>query len=427
MNLKNSIYQQSFFKFLVKSNLLKRSLFLFFILIISLPTFAQQREKLENQRKKLIKEIRVTTNLLQKTKKTKKATLERFLTLQKQIEIREELIQTLNEEIEITSKSINRSVDVVGFLEEDVARLKEEYSEMLRMAYRQKLNKSHLLFIFSSGSFNEAFRRWQYLKQYDEYRQKQARLILETQNTLSDKVTSLEKRKEEKQKLLESEERQAELLRLERVAKDELLEKLKGDESRLTGDLRTKEKAREKLNVAIENIIRDEMARRRREERTNATAGNSGKKRDSDMTVASNALTKGFLQNKGRLPWPVSKGIITSFFGKQQHPTIKSIQITNNGIDIQTAANAEVRAIHQGKVIGKQFIPGHDYMVILQHGNYYTVYSHLEEVFLQKGETVKGRQVIGKLSIDATTGTSEVHFEIWKEKTRLNPTDWVRK
>lgn len=426
MNFKNKTYQLPFFNFLVKTNLLKRSFFLFFILIISLSSFAQQREKLEKQRKKLIQEIKVTTNLLQTTKKTKKATLERFLTLQKQIEKRQKLIQTLNEEIDITSKSINRSVDVVGFLEDDVARLKEEYSEMLRMAYRQKLNKSHLLFIFSSGSFNEAFRRWQYLKQYDEYRQKQARLILETQNTLSDKVISLEKRKIEKQKLLESEERQAELLQLERVAKDELLEKLKGDESRLTGDLRKKEKAREKLNVAIENIIRNEMARRRREERTNATAGSSGKK-DSDLTVASNALTKGFLQNKGRLPWPVSKGIITSRFGKQQHPTIKSIQITNNGIDIQTDKNAEVRAIHRGKVIGKQFIPGHDYMVILQHGNYYTVYSHLEEVFVQKGETVKGRQLIGKLSIDAATNTSEVHFEVWKEKVRLNPTDWVRK
>jgi len=154
---------------------------LLFIVFLVLPSFAQKREKLENQRKKLIREIRVTTNLLAKTKETKAATLERFVTLQRQIETRQELIQTLNEEIEITNKSINRSNDVVGFLEDDVARLKEEYAEMLRMAYRQKLNKSYLLFIFSSGSFNEAFRRWQYLKQYDGYRQKQAKLILETQ------------------------------------------------------------------------------------------------------------------------------------------------------------------------------------------------------------------------------------------------------
>jgi septal ring factor EnvC (AmiA/AmiB activator) len=427
LNFKNKTYQLPFFKNLVKTNLLKKTLFLFLVLIVALPSFAQKRKKLENQRKKLIQEIRVTTNLLQKTKKTKKATLERFLTLQKQIKKRQKLIQTLNEEINFTNKSINRSVDVVGFLEDDVARLKEEYSEMLRMAYRQKLNKSHLLFIFSSGSFNEAFRRWQYLKQYDGYRQKQSRLILETQNTLNTKVVSLEERKVEKQKLLKSEERQAKLLRAERVAKDELLEKLKGDESRLTGDLRAKEKAKEKLNVAIENIIRDEMARRRREERNSATAGNSNSSKKSDRTVAENAVTKGFLQLKGRMPWPVSKGVITSYFGKQAHPTIKTIEITNNGIDIQTDANAEVRAIHRGKVIGKQFIPGHDYMVILQHGNYYTVYSHLEEVFVQKGETVKGRQVIGKVSTDGTTRSSEVHFEVWKEKVRLNPTHWVRR
>ena len=425
MNFNNNTYQLPFF--LANLHWLKKVYFLFFILIIAFPASAQKREKLESQRKKLIQEIKVTTNLLQKTKKTKEATLERFLTLKKQIEKRQELIQTLNEEINFTTQSINRSVDVVGFLEDDVARLKEEYSEMLRMAYRQKLNKSHLLFIFSSGSFNEAFRRWQYLKQYDKYRQKQAKLILETQNTLNSKVVSLEERKAEKQELLESEERQAALLRIERVAKDELLAKLQGDESRLTGDLRAKEKAREKLNVAIENIIRDEMARRRREERKNATASTSNSKKSAEGKVAESAVTKGFLQLKGRLPWPVSDGVITSYFGKQAHPTIKTIEITNNGIDIQTDANAEVRAIHKGKVIGKQFIPGHDYMVILQHGNYYTVYSHLEEVFVQKGETLKGRQVIGKASTDAATGNAEVHFEVWKEKNRLDPTHWVRR
>ena len=138
-------------------------------------------------------------------------------------------------------------------------------------------------------------------------------------------------------------------------------------------------------------------------------------------------MTKGFLQNKGRLPWPVKDGVITSFFGKQAHPTIKTIEITNNGIDIQTDANAEIRAIHEGKVVGRQFIPGYEYMVILQHGNYYTVYSHLDEVFVDKGEPVKSKQVIGKVSTNAATGAAEVHFEIWKEKERLDPTDWVKK
>ena len=426
MNISNKIYQPFYFSFLVKSIALKGLPFLCLYLLLSVSAVAQQREKLENQRKKLIQEIKVTTDLLSQTKKTKEATLERFLTLQKQIEKRQELIATLREEIDITSQSINRSMDVIGFLEEDVERLKTEYAEMLRMAYRQKLNKSQLLFIFSSGSFNEAFRRWQYLKQYDEYRQKQAKLILETQNSLNQKVASLQERQVEKQKLLESEERQAELLRLEKLAKDDLLAKLKNDESRLTHDLKAKQKAHEKLNTAIENIIRDEMAKRRREERTGAVADNSEANNDG-LKISTNVLTKGFLQNKGRLPWPVQKGVITSFFGKQAHPTIKTIEITNNGIDIQTDTNAEVRAIHEGKVVGTQFIPGYDYMVILQHGNYYTVYSHLEEVFVQKGETVKTRQVIGKLSKDKETNASKVHFEIWKEKTRLDPTDWVRR
>ena len=427
MILKYITYQHFKNFFFERKSAIKSFFLLFFICLFTIPSFAQKREKLENQRKKLIKEIKVTTNLLKETKATKQATLERFVTLQRQIEKRQELIQTLNDEIEITDKSINRSSDVVGFLEDDIARLKEEYAEMIRLAYRQKLNKNSLLFIFSARSFNDAFRRWQYLKQYDEYRQKQANLILETQETLNAKVNSLVERKAEKQKLLDSEERQAAILQHEKVAKDQLLAKLKGDESRLAGDLEKKQKAHQKLNTVIETIIREEMAKRRREERKNATAGKSNKNKTSNLKAASNALTKGFLQNKGNLPWPVKKGIISRYFGKQAHPTIKTIQITNNGIDIQTDANTEVRAVHSGKVAGTQFIPGYDYMIILQHGNYYTVYSNLEEVFVQKGEKVKSKQVIGKVATNAQTNTSEVHFEIWKEKTRLNPTDWVVK
>jgi len=211
------------------------------------------------------------------------------------------------------------------------------------------------------------------------------------------------------------------------VAKDKLLAKLQGDESRLAQDLKKKESAHKRLNNVIEKIIREEMEKRRKEERDIANAGKSSGDKSTNLKAAPNALTKGFLQNKGRLPWPVQKGIISRYFGKQAHPTIKTIQITNNGIDIQTDANAEVRAVHGGKVAGTQFIPGYDYMIILQHGNYYTVYSNLEEVFVQKGETVKSKQTIGKVSKNAQTNTSEVHFEIWKEKTRLNPTDWVRK
>jgi septal ring factor EnvC (AmiA/AmiB activator) len=136
-------------------------------------------------------------------------------------------------------------------------------------------------------------------------------------------------------------------------------------------------------------------------------------------------VSKEFQGNRGKLPWPVKNGIITGHFGRQPHPTIPNIEIVNNGIDIQTDQGAPVRSVFEGTVVGTQYVPGFDYMVILQHGDYYTVYSNLAELSVKKGDKVAIRQNIGKVSTDSKTNTSEVHFEIWKEKTRLNPQEWV--
>jgi len=147
----------------------------------------------------------------------------------------------------------------------------------------------------------------------------------------------------------------------------------------------------------------------------------------STASKSATALTSVFNGSRGQLPWPVASGVITSYFGKQAHPTLKKIQITNNGIDIQTQQNATVKAVFQGEVVGTQFIPGHHYMVILRHGNYYTVYSNLENILVKRGETVNMQQALGQVAIDGKSGKSEVHFEVWRDKVRLNPTDWVRR
>ncbi|MEZ4952357.1 MAG: peptidoglycan DD-metalloendopeptidase family protein [Saprospiraceae bacterium] len=138
-------------------------------------------------------------------------------------------------------------------------------------------------------------------------------------------------------------------------------------------------------------------------------------------------MSAGFRQSKGVLPWPVQQGVITSYFGRQPHPTIKSVEIVNNGIDIRTDHGSQVQAVYEGTVVGTQFIPGFDYMVILQHGEYYTVYSNLQEVKVRKGDKVRIRQSVGVVSTDRKTNTAEVHFELWREKTRLDPTDWVKR
>jgi len=388
-------------------------------LMMSIGAFGQQsRKDLEDKRKQLLKEIERTSSLLKQTQKNKEATFSHYVTLQKQISKRQQLIETLQTEIAFMQSNVDRTSGVIEALSGDVDRLRDEYANMSRHAYRQKLSGTPWLFIFSAKSFNDTFRRWQYLRQYDSYRQKQARLILETQKTLMNKINILEQRKLDKLHLLDSERRQSEILSLEVSAKNRLLGELKDDEIRLNKELQAKEMAAAKLSAAIERVIKEEIAR----------AGNAAKakspatKASADKAVA---LSKDFQKNKGRLPWPVKNGVITGYFGKQQHPTIKTIEITNNGIDIRTDQGSPVRAVFDGKVAGTQFIPGYDYMVILQHGDFYTVYSNLEEVNVRKGDEVKTRQDIGKVSTDRKTNTSEVHFEIWQEKTRLNPSEWV--
>jgi septal ring factor EnvC (AmiA/AmiB activator) len=395
--------------------------YLFFLfLFLPLSLFSQQRKELLEQQKRLRNDIRLTSNLLKETQKNREATLERFLALQRQIKARKQLINSIQREIQILTSNIERSSEVVESLTSDVMRLKEEYGALLRSAYRQKLNQSDLLFLFSAGSFNEAYRRWQYLKQYDAYRQKQARLILDTQNMLHSKITTLDSTKVKLLQKLDNVKRQAYLMESEISQKDELLQSLENDEARLAANLEAKEQENSRLSDAIERIIRTEMAQRRKSERNNTNFPNV----DRDAVPVEN-LGNAFYKNKGKLPWPVKNGVVTGKFGRQTHPTIKSIEISNNGIDIQTDKNADVRAVFGGEVAGVQFIPGFDYMVIVKHGNYYTVYSNLKEVFVKNGENVKIRTSIGKVSTDSKTNASEVHFEIWKEKNRLNPSDWI--
>ncbi len=403
------------------------------LLAMSAGIAQQSRKELEDKRKKLLKDIEQTSSLLKQTKQDKAATLSRYVTLQKQINKRQQLVETLQKEMSYLLENVERTATVVLALSDDTERLKVEYTKIARHAYRQRLMHSKWLFLLSAKSFNDAFRRWQYLRQYDRYRQKQARLILDTQQMLLGKIKTLEDRKREKENLLGTEKRQSQLLGLEMQAKNRLLEDLKGDEARLARDLESKQAAATKLNNAIEKVIREEMERIRREERL-AAAASSSASASSGKTAATPTATpevasisKDFQNNKGRLPWPVKNGVITGHFGRQPHPTIPNIEIVNNGIDIRTDDGAQVRAIFEGTVVGTQFIPGFDYMVILQHGSYYTVYSNLEEVNVKKGDKVDIRQTIGKVSTDRKNNTSEVHFEIWKEKTRLNPQDWVGK
>ena len=412
-----------------------------FMALFFLPfnTLAQTKKELEDKRKKMIRDIATTEKMIRKTKQNKEATYDRFVALQNQIVSRGSLIETLNIELNTAEEGILRNQDVIASLERDIANMRTEYARTIRNAFRQKTISNPLLYILSAESLNQAFRRWLFLRKYDQRRHEEAAAIVATQEMLARKVDSLKDTRLEKESLLLSMQGQEESLKVELIEKDKILQVLSKDESRLKADLIKKQAEHEMLNRAIENIITEQVRKKAAEARKPKPLPSSPVKKlekqpentrspeKNTAELATDEVSLGFAKNRGRLPWPVESGFIARAFGRQKHPTLKNIEITNNGVDIRTEEHAVVHAVFEGRVAGTQFIPGHDYTVILQHGDYYTVYSNLAETTLVKGDNVRAQQNIGTVSYNTITGSSELHFELWHDKERINPSGWIKK
>lgn len=420
-------------------------------LLLPVAGFGQTKKDLEDKRKRLIRDIQVTDKLLQKTTQTREATYDRFLALEDQIESRQKLVGTLNDEITDADNGIEGSNGQIEALNNDLLSMQKEYGHLVRHAFRRKMLTNPLLFLLSAESLNQAFRRWLFLRKYDEYRKNQAATIATTRLALQQRIAALAETRAKKAELQGSIQNQQEILIHERKAKDIMLQTLVKDEKRLKTELQEKETARERLNQAIERVIAEEVRRSTEEARKArakpttppppvadkpATKPNAPVNIRPETPVPVTAgpevtgqdnFSREFQLKRGQLPWPVESGFIARGYGRQKHPTLKNIEITNNGVDIRAEESAIVYAVYAGRVAGIQFIPGHDYTVIIQHGTYYTVYANLSETSLNKDDQVRARQPIGRVSNNAITGTAELHFELWYQKERLNPLAWIKK
>lgn len=406
---------------------------------------AQSKKELEDKRKKIIKDISATEKMISKTRANKEATYDRFLALQNQISSRELLILTIEQELLAAEDGITRNQMVIESLQADVNSMSIEYAKTVRYAFRQKSLSNPLLYILSASSLNQAFRRWLFLRKYDERRREQARLIRETQEMLRNKTEKLQNTRIEKEQLLLAMQDQKASLGAELTEKNNMLRVLSKDEARLRVDLDQKQAAREQLDKAIESVITAEVEKRigeakskpaskkettvppaseKKEVKTEQTTSVARKEPAAPETAVA---ASSFSKMQGKLPWPVEDGFISKTFGRQKHPTLRNLEITNNGIDIRTDENEQVHAIYDGVVAGVQYVPGHENTVIIQHGDYYTVYSNLSSTNLKTGDTVKGQQPIGAVNTNNITGTTELHFELWRQKERLNPAAWIKK
>lgn len=327
--------------------------------------------------------------------------------------------------------------------------------------YKRRSSQDKLLFILSADNFAQSLRRMRYLREYADWQKKQASEIIDKQKEIADKQKELEKTRSEKNALLGAREDESRKLQTEESSQKEEVQQLNKKQKQLQADLKKKKKQADALNRQIEKQIAEEIARaeaeakaareraaraeRNRLAREKAAA--SGKKvpdtaRETEqvreervadtkggyaMTKAEKRLSDDFAGNKGRLPYPVSgRHTIVAAFGEQQHQELKYVRTNNSGIDIQTAPGADARAVFNGEVTRVFVVPGYNNSVIIRHGNYLTVYSNLSQVYVKAGDKVSTRQAIGKIFTDTEYGNATIlHFQLWKEKTKLNPAPWL--
>jgi len=399
-------------------------LFALFIILIAPAAFSQKdRTKLEQEKQKVEEEIEYTNQLLEQTQQTKKTSLNEVVILGKKISKREQLIGTINSQISLVQQQIDEAQDSIAMLQNDLQNLKDEYAQMIYYSYKNRNLYDRLMFIFAADDFNQAYQRLKYFQYYNEYRRQQALLIEIKQKQLEIKTESLQKILQEKNTLISSEERQKQQLTTELDEKNKKVQSLSKKEKELQKTLKEKEAAAKKLQKAIEDIIAEEI--RLANERAAKAGGVSTQTGLFALTPAEKLLSDNFLSNRGALPWPVEQGIISSTFGEHPHPVLKNVKVRNNGIDVLTSTGAEARAVFSGEVTRVMNVPNNNNVVIIRHGEFLTVYSNLDKVYVKIGDKVTTKQKIGTIFTNKDDSKTELHFEVWQSKTLLNPEEWL--
>ncbi len=394
------------------------------------------RQQLEAKRKKVEQDIAENKRILLSTQKEKRTTLHQLTTINKIIEQRTELIEGIQTEIVIADGDIFTQTMRLETLKFDFEREKEKLNKTIRKAYKTRKSGREIVFLFSSNNIKQALKRWKYLKKLSDYRRNQVASIQIQAQQVSDAISVLNHTKKQKVNLLSSKEREKQELETDKTTKQKLVVELSSREKELREKIRENEKQVAKLNREISKAIAREIeAERRRQKREIAKAapGKSGSKTAKSSSAASeNALTPeakalslSFENNKGGLPWPVERGFISQGFGRHRHPEFQDIEEVNNGIDITTPKNASVKAIFKGTVSAILSIPGQGEAILINHGAYFTVYSRLSDVFVQKGQIINNGEKIGRVMTD-DEDKCILQFQIWEGQEKQNPQYWIK-
>ena len=397
----------------------KTTLFLGIFLLCSNPIFSQNnRKQLEKQKEAIQKELKEINSLLFKNKKQKASTFTDIENINYKIQRKQEVIKLTNRQINLLNieleKNKNQQIDLSKRLKE----VKAAYKEMILRSYKSKSGKNKLMFVLSSESFFQAFKRTQYIKQYAAFRRNQANKIVTISDELKLINDELIERKKLKETLLTNNRLTQKSLEKEKNQANEIAFELKSQEKKYKKNILAKQKESLKIDKQIDKLIREAIA---------ASNKTKTKSNSFNLTPEAIALAKNFELNKGKLPWPVSRGVVIQRFGTQPHPVVKTAKIKSNGIVIATEKSAKVKTVFKGQVLSVLKFRGSNPTILIQHGNYITAYKNLSKVYVSKGDVLESGQAIGEVFTNKTNSQSTIQFSIFKKTTPLNPLFWILK
>ncbi|GAA4431929.1 peptidoglycan DD-metalloendopeptidase family protein [Pontibacter saemangeumensis] len=402
--------------------------FTFFLLILCLPLAAQAQKKkskaqLEKEKKENLSRIKEANRILQQTKKKKEASIGQLNAIKEKITVQKGVISNISREINYIESDVRETEGIVGALQNDLDKLKAEYATMVYAASKTANSYNKLMFLFASDNFNQLVRRMRYLQQYSEARKKQVEQINKVQTVLSGQLAVLESKRRQKQNLLGKQVAESRNLQTLRQQQDSVITNLTKQETSLKQEVAARQESVRKLDKLIADMVREEIERAARAARAagKATSGSSSK---VTLTPEAALISSSFAGNKGRLAWPVERGFISQSFGRHNHPVLKGVVVENHGVDIQTSQGASARAIFEGTVLTVASVPGMNNIVMVQHGEYFTVYAKLKSVTVKAGQTIKMKDPIGTVYTDSD-GTTELQFQVWKNQQNLNPAGWI--
>ena len=392
-------------------------------LIISVATSqstSARQKALEEQKKRLQQEIKQINAILFSNIRKEKSVVSKVEDLDLKISVRSQIVKVNNQQANLLTRQINVNQRDITNLRSELKNLKKDYANMIVKSYKSKSSQNRLMFLFSSADFLQAYKRIQYMKQYANFRKKQGEEISEKTQTIQNLNKTLLDQKSIKEALVAENKIVQTTLMKERKFQQNLIRSIKSKSRSLTSEIKKKQRQSAAIDKEIERLIREAIAA------SNKLAGKASKNVFA-LTPEAKLLAKNFVANKGKLPWPVEKGVVTQRFGTQPHPLVKTTMIKSNGVTISTNPKSKARAVFDGEVMAILSFKGSNPAVLIKHGNFITTYKNIAKVYVRKGQKVKSKQSIGEIFTHPQSGKTTLQFSVFNELKPQNPKNWIYK